>query len=274
MCIRDRVPAVHEAVDRAGGENVRMVGGKVDVRDRSRMSMQDVLDRRLRATRFEVPYQRSLVRCAHDPVVSTCEGRPLYIRWNPRCLMAQAPRRRVWRVEIDDVKSLLPVIVNLVVPEDSGDTHDAKTTSLPLGEIDADPTASFTLIRMSCANVGLSNIVDVSTLFCWVMNAILAQASVALSQRRCEATARDSALLSGACLTLIQHRCESKKLTCVMSRVGSSRTRAKRDATVQVLAKTRTWMASPHVMRSRGLTFHLYACIHHKHPRPSQSHTL
>jgi hypothetical protein len=61
-------------------------------------------------------------------------------------------------VEIDDMKSLLAIVVKLEPSFESTEliTYEASTTSLPHGEMDADPTGCSTLIDASFSYVGLS----------------------------------------------------------------------------------------------------------------------
>lgn len=71
--------------------------------------------------------------------------------------MRKVSRRRVRRVEIYDMQSFAATacwyIADIVL---IWGTYDASTTSRPLGDIDAEPIASFTRIDTSLSKVGLS----------------------------------------------------------------------------------------------------------------------
>lgn len=149
---------MYKGVYCTGRKHVRMESGEVDVGDGSGMRMQSMLNRGLRARQLKIPDQRSLVGSTDDPVVPGSKGGPLYICRSPWCLMTKMPRRREWSVQVDDMEALLSAglsEINVSTALFDG-TYEANATSRPLGEMVADPTASFTWMRRSWSKVGLS----------------------------------------------------------------------------------------------------------------------
>jgi hypothetical protein len=132
-----------------------MVGGEVYIGDGTRVCMEGMLDRRPPTVMVEIPHQSFLIGSTDDPVVSGCKRGPLHVCWRPLLLVCEMSRRRVGRVEVDDVQSLGAGHVSNIQIDCSGITHDARTTSLPLGLIEAEPTVSLTRIWTSLSKVGL-----------------------------------------------------------------------------------------------------------------------
>lgn len=152
------IPAVNIAIDGACSQQIRMVSREVDIGNGSRMSMQGILDRRVGIVEVQIPYKSFLVRSTDDPVGPGRERRPLHIRRRPLLLMRQMTRWRIGRVEINDMQSFGSMVGRYVRGSHfyaAGTTHEASTTSRPLGEMDAEPTVSFTRICASRSKVGL-----------------------------------------------------------------------------------------------------------------------
>lgn len=103
-----QVPAMDITIHGAGSKDVGMVGGEIDVCNCTRVAMKNKFDRRLPARQTNVPYQCFLVGCAYDPMVTDREWGPLYICNFPGCFVCQVTRRRIWRVEVDNMDTFLP----------------------------------------------------------------------------------------------------------------------------------------------------------------------
>jgi len=75
----------------------------------------------------------------------------------PRRMMRKVKRWSIRFVKVDDVESFTPSdkSVGCTVTLAQFGTYEANTTSLPLGDIDAEPTGSLTLMLTSRSNVVL-----------------------------------------------------------------------------------------------------------------------
>lgn len=82
-----QIPAEHVAVNGAGGKNIRMVSGEVDVGYCAFMAMQNMLDRRCSIDHVQVPDEGFLIGGAHHPIIAACKWGPLYICDLPRSVM-------------------------------------------------------------------------------------------------------------------------------------------------------------------------------------------
>lgn len=71
-----KIPAMHISVDGACGQQVRVVGGKVDVCDGPAMALQGVLDgtRAGVIAQVQIPDQSSVIGGRDDPIVARCKG--------------------------------------------------------------------------------------------------------------------------------------------------------------------------------------------------------
>lgn len=80
-----KIPGMDVAVDRAGGEEIGMIGGKVDVGDGSAVTFKRVLNSaRVRViSEIEVPDEGAVVSRRHDPIITSGKGRPLDVYNEP-----------------------------------------------------------------------------------------------------------------------------------------------------------------------------------------------
>ncbi len=87
------IPAVYIAIDGAGSQKVRVVGGEVDVGDGAAVSLEGVLDRTRRRVvpQVQVPNKATMVGCRSNPIVTSGKRRPLNIDHEPRKAMAAQP---------------------------------------------------------------------------------------------------------------------------------------------------------------------------------------
>jgi hypothetical protein len=91
-----------------------MMGGEVDIRDCSRMRVENMLDRVLPGFHSQVPYESLLVGSADYPGVARTKWRPLDIGDLPWCAMGKITGRRVGVVQVYDMQTFLSIIQLLI----------------------------------------------------------------------------------------------------------------------------------------------------------------
>lgn len=141
-----QIPCLHISINCTCCKHIWVMSRPVDIRDSSAMAMKCVLDRSLGCilVHIQVPYQRLLIGSAGHPVISCREWRPLYICHQPRKAVSKMAWRVQREIEVDYVESIGTTKRSAKTSCTVQSTYDASATSLPEGEIVADPTVRST----------------------------------------------------------------------------------------------------------------------------------